>query len=178
MTKSEKTIKERFWKKVKKTDYCWNWIGNKVGGKWKYGIFLINKKRFRAHRIIWRMINGEIPRGFFICHKCDNPSCVNPNHLFLGTQADNLKDMFKKGRNPKIDHCGRKNPFYGKKHTDETRKKMSIKKSKTYKYVSPEGKKIVIFNRQKWCKENNINERGFIRLDRKQQANYKGYLLP
>lgn len=93
------SIEERFWKHVdKKLDNeCWEWKGAKVRGG--YGnIGTIEKKNARSHQLSWEIHNGEIPDGMCVCHICDNPICVNPNHLFLGTLRDNAQDMIKKGR--------------------------------------------------------------------------------
>lgn len=75
---------------------CWIWIGsiNEHG----YGGFSFNLKRTRAHRVSWLLYRGRIPEGISVLHECNTPSCVNPNHLFLGTQRDNLIDCWKKGR--------------------------------------------------------------------------------
>lgn len=83
---------EKFWEKVDKSGDCWNWLGHidKCG----YGKFW----NYLAHRFSWVDSFGEIPDGMYVCHKCDNPRCVNPDHLFLGTQKDNMDDMVKKGR--------------------------------------------------------------------------------
>ena len=90
------TDEERFWKYVEKTVTCWNWIGSKVF--YGYGQININGKPKRANRYSWEIHRGEIPKGINVCHKCDNPSCVNPDHLFLGSQKENMKDMYLKGR--------------------------------------------------------------------------------
>lgn len=64
-----------------------------------YGSIKIYKKPILVHRLIWEYYKGEIPDGLFICHHCDNPKCININHLFLGTNGDNMQDMYNKGRN-------------------------------------------------------------------------------
>jgi hypothetical protein len=94
---------EEFWAKVEKGpgDACWPWIGNHlVSG---YGRFSIGtppqRQRWLAHRMAWTLEMGPIPTGMVICHHCDNPGCVNPKHLFLGSHADNVLDMHSKGRN-------------------------------------------------------------------------------
>ncbi len=86
----------RFWQKVQKGDGCWEWQGsrNKLG----YGITSLRGRAIRAHRVSWEIVNGPIPDGLLVCHRCDNPACVRPDHLFLGTQIDNLRDMRTKGR--------------------------------------------------------------------------------
>lgn len=75
---------------------CWIWLGPK-----KYGELRIGKKMEKAHRVSWRVYRGEIPEGFYVCHACDVPACINPDHLFLGTQTDNMRDMKAKGRERK-----------------------------------------------------------------------------
>lgn len=96
-----KNLIDRFWEKVdKKSDNeCWNWIGAK--NKDGYGIFNLNGKNTSAHRALWIILNSEIELGLQVCHSCDNPSCVNPNHLWLGTDQQNKDDMVKKGRKRK-----------------------------------------------------------------------------
>lgn len=93
-------LEPRFSNNIKKTEKCWEWTGNKT--KSGYGTISINGKDLRVHRISWERTNGPIPTGFHICHKCDNPACVNPGHLFLGTHIDNMNDSLKKGRRPSI----------------------------------------------------------------------------
>ena len=93
-------IAERFWPKVLKTETCWLWQGAHMTHG--YGVLNAggtNNIRRSTHRVSWELHNGPIPDGLAVLHKCDNPPCVNPDHLFLGTQADNLRDMSSKGRN-------------------------------------------------------------------------------
>lgn len=92
----EKPLKERFFSKVRKSkDGCWEWIGAKSRG---YGQILAFGKVQMAPRVSYVIHLGKIPDGLLVCHKCDNPSCVNPDHLFLGTDSDNTSDCVRKGR--------------------------------------------------------------------------------
>lgn len=82
--------------KVEKTDGCWLWTGRLTAKG--YGDFSVKKKPVRAHRMSWNLFRGEIPLGMNVLHSCDNPTCVNPDHLFVGTQLANMHDMIAKGR--------------------------------------------------------------------------------
>jgi len=93
-------LKDRFFSKVEKTSTCWLWKGGLTKG---YGTFAINTSRKnrvygRAHRVSWELINGPIPSDKHVLHKCDNPKCVNPKHLFLGSNMDNIQDCIQKKR--------------------------------------------------------------------------------
>lgn len=93
-------LSERFWEKVDKRgpDECWPWLAYTAQGYGRINAGGDNGKSLLASRVSWVLHNGPIPDGLFVCHKCDNPSCVNPSHLFLGTQRDNMRDCSSKGR--------------------------------------------------------------------------------
>lgn len=109
MAYAARPLAERFWEKVSKDGPipvrspelgpCWVWtagINHKRGG---YGAFVLRKGVIRrAHRIAWELVRGSIPDGQWVLHRCDNPPCVRPSHLFLGTPKDNVDDMAAKGR--------------------------------------------------------------------------------
>jgi hypothetical protein len=122
--KLRRTTKERLIESVIKIPGkldapCWIWLKSKFDNG--YGQQKIKGKNYRVHRLSYRLFVGEIPKGLLICHKCDQKDCINPEHLFLGTQADNMLDMVQKGRSLK----GNKHPLYGKHHSDEAKLKIS-----------------------------------------------------
>ena len=105
-----KTIMERFLRSFSKTegDSCWLWLKRLDRDGYGQMTFHLDNDIImvkKAHRVAYEILVGEIPTGMCICHKCDNPSCVNPSHLFLGSQADNIRDMVNKKRQ-----------MYGKQH--------------------------------------------------------------
>jgi predicted nucleic acid-binding Zn ribbon protein len=96
----------RFWSFVSKPeldDGCWEWQMHL--GRHGYGEFYWRKKTTTTHRLVWYLTNGDIPEGMQVCHTCDNRSCCNPAHLFLGTNKDNCDDKVKKGRQQKGAQC-------------------------------------------------------------------------
>lgn len=98
-----KTLEDRFWEKVVKTEACWLWtsaIG--TGGYGSFSATSIGLSRSEpAHRVSWTLQNGPIPEGLYVLHTCDNRLCVRPSHLFLGTHATNMQDKIAKGRQSK-----------------------------------------------------------------------------
>lgn len=98
----------RFWKKVQKSDGCWLWTASQ--GKGGYGKADVAGKTTKAHRLSWRIHNGAIPAGKDVLHTCDNPPCVRPDHLYLGTDIENTKDKMARGRQSAPRMYGDTNP--------------------------------------------------------------------
>lgn len=95
---------QRFWSKVDRSGDCWIWTACRhKQGYGEMGVWVGGKVRtLLAHRAAWALMKGEIPKGLLVLHRCDNPPCVNPSHLFLGTQRDNMRDCSAKGRAGKL----------------------------------------------------------------------------
>ncbi len=110
---------ERFWEHVDKQgpDECWEWLAGCYPNG--YGRIMLgsrtdgSRREVLVHRFVWELEHGEIPEGLNVCHHCDNRPCANVEHLFLGTQADNLDDMIRKHghHNSNRTHCKRGHPF-------------------------------------------------------------------
>lgn len=125
---TEKQIK-RFWSKVKKTRGCWWWVGAKFSNG--YGRFWASKE-YLAHRVSWELHNGPIPEGLHVLHRCDNPSCVRPDHLSVGTHKENMRDMVNKGRSSHSTGTNGENHYRSKitaKDVKEIREKYSNSKT-------------------------------------------------
>lgn len=90
-----KAFRESFFGRINKTKSCWIWTGKLLHG---YGRVALNNREILAHRLSWFFAHGEIPENKLVCHKCDNTLCVNPSHLFIGTQTDNMRDCSNKNR--------------------------------------------------------------------------------
>lgn len=100
-------IVERFWAKVEKTETCWLWTGQfDSDGYGRIKTSNRPRRRIRAHALSWAIHFGPIPAGLVVCHRCDNPPCVRPDHLFLGTTADNQHDKVAKGRQARGEAVG------------------------------------------------------------------------
>lgn len=129
-------LEKRFWDKVQQTDNCWLWIGHKnING---YGVFWCGGKkggkRKLAHRLSYELAYGKFDEKLYVCHKCDNPPCVNPNHLFVGTQKDNMEDCSNKNRTGKN------------------------KIAKPFKLVDPNGNIVEGFNLAEFARKNGMNQ--------------------
>lgn len=96
--RQKRPLRDRFWEKVNKSGGCWTWTG--AQHRQGYGHIRIDDSVEFAHRVSWNIHFGAIPDGAEIMHVCDNPCCVNPDHLMLGTHRDNMRDMARKGRKP------------------------------------------------------------------------------
>lgn len=110
-------FEERFDRWVDKSGDCWQWTGSRTvsrGVPW-YGKTKNRGRTLLAHRVAWEFANGPIPDGLDVLHRCDNPICVNPDHLFLGTHTDNMQDRLAKGRKPNRmkSHCPQGHPYEG-----------------------------------------------------------------
>jgi hypothetical protein len=114
-----KPLEKRFWRRINKDGPtpahapdlgpCWVFLGAKV--RYGYGAFVVQRDGVRehstAHRVSWVLAHGDIPDGMWVLHRCDNPPCVNPAHLFLGTRDDNMRDAMSKGRMARGSRAGR-----------------------------------------------------------------------
>jgi len=106
----QKDIQDRLLLNITENEQaCWIWNNSK--DKNGYGYIKYQYKTNKAHRVSYILFKGDIPKGMFVCHTCDNPSCINPDHLFIGSAKDNLMDMVKKGRS---NWTGTKTKLFGK----------------------------------------------------------------
>lgn len=95
ITTLDPTVEERFWHCVQRSEGCWLWTGPTSSS---YGALINDGRQEYAHRLSWVIHGGELPDDLWVLHKCDTPLCVRFDHLFLGTQADNMQDCKSKGR--------------------------------------------------------------------------------
>lgn len=144
-------LQQRFDKYALKRDGCWIWAGmrNALG----YGVIRYSGKRSFAHRLSFELYKGQIPEGMYVCHKCDNPSCVNPDHLFIGSPKDNMDDMRAKGRENYVKGEQNSNAKLVQEQVIEIRNLYgSLSASKTAKLFSISKKSVLnIWNRHTWA---------------------------
>lgn len=178
MPPKPKSMSERLankWK-VNESSGCWEWTASRT--PFGYGKFSVGGKHggwMNAMRAAWLVWVGPIPDGMCVCHKCDNPSCINPEHLFAGSAADNMHDMYGKSRNAKKNHNGRRNPRFGATLSAKTKAMIANSLSKTYRITKPTGETVVFSNLKKFSKENNLSEGMLSALRRGLYAEYKGF---
>lgn len=150
-----KSIKDKLEGNVVKSESgCWEWVGTKRGSSSgvHYGGTNIGRKSVLAHRASYEFYIGVIPENMLVCHKCDNPKCINPDHLFLGTRLDNAKDMANKHRGT----CGEKSSNSKLSNTKSFEIIFAAKnknmKQKEIAYVFGISEKTVnkLFNRKSW----------------------------
>ena len=120
----KKTLLKRFNEKYKinPVTECWEWTASI--NNWGYGHFRRNNKTDKAHRVSYELFKGPIPKGLCVCHTCDNPKCVNPDHLWLGTFGDNNRDRSSKGRSNAGHH---KNHPKGENHISSKLTEQDVK---------------------------------------------------
>lgn len=129
----------RFWARVRKTETCWIWDAG--GDRKGYGKFYVGRGINRqAHRWAWESINGPIPDGMLVRHTCDNPPCVNPAHLEVGTQLDNMRDAVERGRIRRgDDHPTRRDPSLVTRGEQRTQAKLTEAQVTEIRALAAEG---------------------------------------
>ena len=142
----KKTLEERFWEKVLKTETCWLWTSANIGGKYKYGHFTVNYKQVYAHRLSYELLVGQIPPNMTIDHLCNNKLCVNPEHMEVVTLQENIRrrDPFNRKYTKKT-HCKRGHEFneentYYYKNSRNCRKCLNIATKKYRKNITSQVK--------------------------------------
>lgn len=151
------SLENRFFRNLKmgEPDQCWEWHGCRDAKG--YGRFSVNGKNQLAHRLAWKFLIGPIKSGLFACHHCDNPPCCNPNHIFLGSNRDNMIDAARKGKLGHSRQCGEARPLSKLTNNDviEIRSRVASGFAKSYRVLGKEFKVSAstvchIVKRQSW----------------------------
>lgn len=143
---------ERFWAKVVRSDGCWEWSGAR-GRPSAYGLVQMNRKLKKAHRVAYELAVGPIPPGFFVCHRCDNPPCCRPDHLFVGDASANQRDSFAKGRSKAREQHPRR----------------------SFKVIGPDGRVIESTNLRAFCASRGLDRAALTRVLAGAQWHHHGY---
>lgn len=164
-------ILKRFWNNVDKTSNpngCWEWQLSKRKG---YGFLKIHGRKRSVHRMSYVMHKGAIPGKMLVCHTCDNPSCVNPDHLFVGTVADNSADMIKKGRES---HNGPNKPAIGELNGNVKLKEVDVYRIRLfYKFGIESYKLIKWFNISKTQLHRILRNESWKNIDNNKYRNFE-----
>lgn len=189
MSPARRPLADRFWEKVDRNGpvpphrpelgACWVWtratngggygkIGSGAGGE--------AERTLLAPRVSWDLANGPIPDGLWVLHHCDNPPCVRPDHLFLGTAKDNTRDMIGKGRKVRGDISGPRNPRHGAAVSADTRAKIGAASAKAFYLLDPDGNPIEIVNLTRFCRDCGFNVAGMHAAAVGRKRSYKGYV--
>ena len=135
---SDWTIEQRLWGTAVRDGDCLIWRPDSPG--YRYGMMRYNGELWGTHRLAYTLVNGPIPRGLYVCHKCDHKRCIEPNHLFLGTPADNAIDGHKKGRYPTGDkHPTRVHPECMRRGKEHPAAKLTERKVRNIRSLSKSG---------------------------------------
>ena len=164
----------RFWQRVKKSPECWEWTGclNGTG----YGAFRWKQRGWLAHRYSYTLHNGPIPAGQFVLHRCDNPKCIRPDHLWLGTQTENMKDCAAKGRNTRhYRWTTADNPNKGIPCPDWLRERVRQAKSRPFRVMGRAGEIITGTNLTHFCRVYDLNQGTMFSVIKGRIPHHKGY---
>ncbi len=149
------TLEERFWTKVNKAgpDECWEWTGKRE--RQGYGRIMSGPKggpQLMAHKVSYEIHKGKVPKGLIVRHICDNPCCVNPAHLLVGTYADNTADMFERGRDSVRSPSRTGENHHGSKLTEELVREIRKSDKSSYWWAKKLGMSASPIDKVKWYK--------------------------
>ena len=170
-------FERRFWARVRRDDSedgCWVWTGSLMTRG--YGRLWVKGRREGAHRVAYEIAYGPFDKALRVLHHCDNPPCVRPKHLFLGTQLDNMRDAARKGR---MTNCYRwtseNNPNKGKPLPDYICDAVGRAHERPFRVRAPDGEVIEGINLTKYCREHGLNQGGMWSVINGLKPHYRGY---